>query len=154
MIFISRHQREDLKNAMDIDIEENDDDEVDSIMDEDEPEPSEAEGEHTGEVDGDEKEGTNQTSKGKKSGCKSELNMAVLTDKQATLMALESNQLLHLCLHKWCYSEALNFICQVEEAAQIIFQLLGSMHKSEVLELMEFFRVANEYQLDSAEVSL
>ena len=91
MIFISRHQREDLKNAIDIDVEENDDDEVDSIMDENEPEPSEAKGEHMGEVDGDEKEGTNQTSKGKKSGHKSELDMAVLTDEQAALMALESN---------------------------------------------------------------
>jgi condensin complex subunit 1 len=156
-IFISRHRREDAENAMDVDIEENDDDEVDSIMDEDEPEPSEAEaeaeGEHKGEVDGDE-EGTNQKPKGKKSGRKSELDMAALTDEQAALAALESNQLLHLRLRKRYYSEALNFIRQVEEAAQMIFQLLGSTHKSEVLESMEFFRVAHEYQLDSAEVSL
>ncbi len=153
IIFITRHRREDPENAMDVDVEENDDDEVDSIMDEDEPKPSEAEGEHTGEVDGDE-EGTNQTPKGKKSGRKSELDMAALTDEQAALAALESNQLLHLRLRKRYYSEALNFIRQVEEAAQIIFQLLGSTHKSEVLESMEFFRVVNEYQLDSAEVSL
>lgn len=140
---------------MDVDEE----DEVDSIMDEDEdedePEPSEAgEGGHTEEVDGDE-EGTTPKSKAKKGGRKSELdNMAALTDEQAALAALESNQLLHLRLRKRYYSEALNFIRQVEEASQIILQLLGSTHKSEVLESMEFFRVAREYQLDSAEVSL
>lgn len=139
---------------MDVDEE----DEVDSIMDEDEdePEPSEAgEGEHAGEVDGDEEGGgTTPKSKGKKSGRKSELDMAALTDEQAALAALESNQLLHLRLRKRYYSEALNFIRQVEEAAQTIFKLLGSTHKTEVLESMEFFRVAREYQLESAEVSL
>jgi condensin complex subunit 1 len=136
---------------MDVDEE----DEVDSIMDEDEdgdePELSEA-GE---EVDGDE-EGTTPISKGKKkSGRKSELdNMAALTDEQAALAALESNQLLHLRLRKRYYSEALNFIRQVEEASELIFQLLGSTHKSEVLESMEFFKAAREYRLDSAAVSL
>jgi condensin complex subunit 1 len=151
-----RRRREDAEDAMDVDEE----DEVDSIMDEDEdedePEPSEAgEGGHTEEVDGDEEEGTTPKSKAKKGGRKSELdNMAALTDEQAALAALESNQLLHLRLRKRYYSEALNFIRQVEEASQIILQLLGSTHKSEVLESMEFFRVAREYQLDSAEVSL
>ena len=139
---------------MDVDDESEDDDEVDSIMDEDEPQPSEAEeGEGTG--DGDKgRPPSEQNSKSKKSARKSELDMAALTDEQAALAALESNQLLHLRLRKRYYSEALNFIRQVEEAAQIIFQLLGSTHKAEVLEAMEFFRVAHEYQLDSAEVSL
>jgi condensin complex subunit 1 len=136
---------------MDVDEEGDDSDEVDSIMDEDEPESSRAEeGGDNGsdhQVDGG---STQQTSK--KSGSKSELAMAALTDEQAALAALESNQLLHLRLRKRYYAEALNFIRQVEEAAQMIFQLLGSTHKAEVLEAMEFFRVAHEYQLDSAEV--
>ncbi len=141
---------------MDVDKEEedDDDDEVDSIIDEDESESSEAEeGEQTGEVDGD-GEGANQKSKGKKSGRKSELDMNALTDEQAALAALNSNQLLHLRLRKRYYSEALNFIRQVEEAAQIILKLLGSKHKPEVLESMEFYKVAHEYQLESAEVRL
>jgi condensin complex subunit 1 len=117
-------------------------------MDEDEPGPSLAE-----EGDGEGEESSKEKSKGKNSGRKSELDMAALTDEQAALAALESNQLLHLRLRKRYYSEALNFIRQVEEAAQISFQLLGSTHKTEVLEAMEFFRVAHEYQLDSAEVS-
>jgi hypothetical protein len=33
-------------------------------------------------------------------------------------------------------------------------QLLGSTNKAEVLESMEFFRIAWEYQFDSAEVRL
>ena len=37
---------------------------------------------------------------------------------------------------------------------EIMCQLLGSTNKAEVLEAMEFFRVAWEYQFDSAEVSL
>lgn len=35
----------------------------------------------------------------------------------------------------------------------VLGQLLGSTNKAEVLESMEFFRVAWEYQFDSAEVS-
>jgi condensin complex subunit 1 len=136
---------------MDVDEEDEEVDEVDSIIDEDEAEPSEA---AEGEGEGDEEEGTSskEKSKSKKDGRKPELDMAALTDEQAALAALESNQLLHLRLRKRYYSEALNFIRQVEEAAQMIFQLLGSTHKTEVLESMEFFRVAHEYQLDSAEV--
>ena len=64
-------------------------------------------------------------------------------DEQAALAALESNQLLHLWLHKRYYSEVLNFIQQVEEVAQLILQLLRSTHKTEVLEAMEFFKVAH-----------
>jgi condensin complex subunit 1 len=148
---MNRHQSEEGEDAMDVDEGDEDADEVDSIMDEDELDPSEAE-----EGGGDGEEGTpssKEKSKSKKGGRKSELDMTALTDEQAALATLESNQLLHLRLRKRYYSEALNFIRQVEEAAQITFQLLGSTHKTEVLEAMEFFRVAHEYQLDSAEVS-
>ncbi|KAH9963997.1 non-SMC mitotic condensation complex subunit 1-domain-containing protein [Lactifluus volemus] len=149
----SRRRNKNAEDSMDVDEEGDDSDEVDSIMDEDEPESSRAEeGGDDGsdrQVDG---ESTQQTSK--KSGSKSELAMAALTDEQAALAALESNQLLHLRLRKRYYAEALNFIRQVEEAAQMVFQLLGSTHKAEVLEAMEFFRVAHEYQLDSAEIGI
>ena len=110
------------------------------------PEPKKA---PSGDIDG---KGA-LSSKSKKGGHKSKLDMSALTDEQAALVALKSNQLLYLWLRKRYYSEALNFIWQVEEAAQLIFQLLGSTHKTEVLEAMEFFRVAHEYQLDSAKVS-
>ena len=154
LINMNRHQTKDAEGGMDVDEEDEEEAEVDSIMDEDEREPSQA---NEGEGEDDGEEGTpssKQKSTSKKDGRKSELDMAALTDEQAALAALESNQVLHLRLRKRYYSEALNFIRQVEEAAQMIFQLLGSTHKAEVLEGMEFFRVAHEYQLDSAEVSL
>jgi condensin complex subunit 1 len=141
---------------MDVDEEDGDDDgdsdEVDSIMDEDEPESSRAEEGGDDDSSAHQVDGESTQQQSKKSGRKSDLSMAALTDEQAALAALESNQLLHLRLRKRYYAEALNFIRQVEEAAQMIFQLLGSTHKAEVLEAMEFFRVAHEYQLDSAEV--
>ena len=134
MIVVNRHRSEDTEDAMEVDEEVEDEgadeDEVaDSIMDDDDEE-------------------------GGPSSQKSELGMAALTDEQAALAALESNQLLHLRLRKRYYSEALSFIRQVEEAAKMISELLGSTHKTEVLESMEFFRVAHEYQLDSAKVGL
>jgi condensin complex subunit 1 len=134
MIFINRHRSEDTEDAMEVDEEmggggEEEEEVADSIMGDDEEE-------------------------GGPSSQKSELGMAALTDEQAALAALESNQLLHLRLRKRYYSEALSFIRQVEEAAKMISELLGSTHKTEVLESMEFFRVAHEYQLDSAKVSL
>ena len=135
---------------MDVDEEDEEEDEADSIMDEDEDEDDEAEPSRAEEGEG--ASSSSSKKEKKKGGRKSELDMAALTDEQAALAALESNQLLHLRLRKRYYSEALNFIRQVEEAAQLIFQLLGSTHKTEVLESMEFFRVAHEYQLDSAEV--
>jgi condensin complex subunit 1 len=91
--------------------------------------------------------------KGKKPR-KSEIDMAALTDEQAALAALESDQLLHLRLRRKYYAEALNFIKQIEGSMEILGKLLGSTHKLEVLEAMEFFRVAYEYQFDSAEVGV
>jgi len=85
---------------------------------------------------------------------KSELDMAALTSEQAALAALDGNEMLSLKLRKKYYSEALNFIQQIENAIPIASQLLGSTHKSEVLEAMEFFRIIHEYKFDGAEVQI
>jgi condensin complex subunit 1 len=158
LITVNRRRNKDTEDAMDVDEDEDEDeDDPDSIMDEDESASSRDEQGDDGsdEVDGERTPSSSKqkSKEGKKSRRKSDLDMAALTDEQAALAALESNQLLHLRLRKRYYAEALNFIRQVEEAAQIIFQLLGSTHKAEVLEAMEFFRVAHEYQLDNAAVS-
>ena len=147
---VDRRRSKDKEDAMDVDEDGDEEDEADSIMDEDEDDEAEPSRAEEGEDEG---KGASSSTPKQKTGRKSELDMAALTDEQAALAALESNQLLHLRLRKRYYSEALNFIRQVEEAAQLIYQLLGSTHKTEVLESMEFFRVAHEYQLDSAEVS-
>ena len=85
---------------------------------------------------------------------KSELDMAALTSEQAALAALDGNEMLSLKLRKKYYSEALNFIQQIENAIPIASQLLGSTHKSEVLEAMEFFRIIHEYKFEGAEVDI
>jgi condensin complex subunit 1 len=85
---------------------------------------------------------------------KSELNMEALTSEQAALAALDGNEMLSLKLRKKYYSEALNFIHQIESAIPIAGQLLGSTHKSEVLEAMEFFRIIHEYKFEGAEVRI
>jgi condensin complex subunit 1 len=87
--------------------------------------------------------------KGRKSDA---LDLSALTNEQAALAALESNHILHLKLRKRYYAEGLNFIRQIEGAMEILGQLLGSKNKPEVLEAMEFFRVAHEYQFANAEV--
>lgn len=98
------------------------------------------------------KKGPKGERKVKSKGRKSEMDIAALTNEQAALAALESNQILHLRLRKRYYAEGLNFIRQIENAMEMLSQLLGSTNKAEVLEAMEFFRVAYEYQFDSAEV--
>jgi condensin complex subunit 1 len=85
---------------------------------------------------------------------KSELNMEALTNEQAALAALDGNEMLSLKLRKKYYSEALNFIQQIENGIPIASLLLGSTHKSEVLEAMEFFRIIHEYKFEGAEVNI
>ncbi|KAF8207249.1 non-SMC mitotic condensation complex subunit 1-domain-containing protein [Mycena galopus ATCC 62051] len=77
-----------------------------------------------------------------------------MTHEQVALETLETNQLLHLRLRKKYYVEALNFIRQIEGTMEIMEKLLGSKNKPEVLEAMEFFRVAHEYKFASAEAGI
>lgn len=93
-----------------------------------------------------------KTKKTKAKRRKSELDMTAMTTEQAALTALESNQILLLRLRKKYYVEALNFIRQLDGAMEMLGQLLGSTNKAEVLEVMDFFRVALEYKLEGAEV--
>jgi condensin complex subunit 1 len=139
------------KNDNDMDV---DDDEADDTEDEEGEEEEESANDKE---DGDDQQTPRKSPKKKKSKTKkaprkSELDMTALTNEQAALAALESDQLLHLRLRKKYYVEALNFIRLVENSMEIMAQLLGSTNKAEVLESMEFFRVAYEYQFDGAKV--
>lgn len=133
---------------MDVDGE----DEEDETNDSEEEEPSMS-------VDGEEDLATPKKKKSKKKHSKlgprkSQIDVAGVTGEQAALAALESDHLLHLRLRKKYYVEALNFMRQIESAMEIMGQLLGSPNKPEVLEAMEFFRVAHEYRFESAQVCL
>lgn len=118
--------------------EEEDDDDSMSAVDEEVAENSQ-------------KKGTAKKRKGSKlKPRKSELDMNALTQEQAALAALEADELLHLRLKKKYYAEAMTFIREIENAMENLTQLLVSTNKAEVLETMEFFRVAYEYQIKGA----
>ena len=133
---------------MDVDGEEHnpkdDDDEHDT--EEDEPPMS---------VDGEENNTPKKKSKkrSKLGPRKSQLDVAALSSEQEALAALQTDEILHLRLRKKYYVEALNFIRQIEGAMETMCNLLGSTNKPEVLEAMEFFRVAHEYKFSTAMVS-
>ncbi|KAK7028208.1 condensin complex non-SMC subunit Cnd1 [Paramarasmius palmivorus] len=84
---------------------------------------------------------------------KSQLNVSAL-DAEAAIAQLEGRKMEQLRLQRKYYSEAVNFIKQIEGAMKKMEELLGSSTKTDVLEAMEFFKVANEYQMPSADRGL
>ena len=60
--------------------------------------------------------------------------------------------LMKLQLTKRYYTEALKFIESLHEASQMVSQLLASKNKSEVIESMDFFVIADAYKLATAKV--
>ena len=83
---------------------------------------------------------------------KSELDITALSQEQAVLAKYSDQELTALRLRRKYYSDALTFIRQIEGAMEPMCKLLGSTNKAEVLEVMNFFRVAHEYQFESAKV--
>jgi len=61
--------------------------------------------------------------------------------------------LMKLQLTKRYYTEALKFVESLHEASEIVSQLLASKNKSEVIESMDFFVIADAYKLATAKVS-
>ena len=117
-----------------MDVDEQSEADLDSIMDEDDEQPSQ------------------KKRKGKKKARSSTVNLAAMTSEQEALAALESNEVLHLRLRKKYYSEALGFIKTIESSMDSVIQLLGSTNKAEVLESMDFFRETSVYEFQTAEV--
>ncbi|KAF5379043.1 hypothetical protein D9615_006036 [Tricholomella constricta] len=138
-------------NQMDVDGEDEDNGEQDEEggdTEEDEPSMS---------VDGDNDGGTPKKKLKKRSKFgprKSQLDVAALSSEQEALAALEGDKILQLRLRKKYYAEALNFIRQIEDAMNIMGELLGSTHKGEVQEAIEFFRVSHEYHFESAKIGI
>jgi condensin complex subunit 1 len=134
-------------DEMDVDGEEDESREDDEEHDTEEDEPSMS-------IDGDDNHSAKKPKKkGSKLGPrKSQLDVAALSNEQEALAALQTDEILHLRLRKKYYVEALNFIRQIEGAMETMCNLLGSTNKPEVLEAMEFFRVAHEYKFLSAMV--
>ncbi|KAF7330363.1 Condensin complex subunit 1 [Mycena venus] len=146
-------------DSMDVDGEEGGDTEVEESGDEEEEEEEEDEEDPSAMSVDPEEGGEEQTPKKKKKKApklkprKSQIAVD-MTNEQVALETLETNQLLHLRLRKKYYAEALNFIRQVEGTMDIMEKLLGSKNKPEVLEAIEFFRVAHEYKFTKADAGI
>ncbi len=72
---------------------------------------------------------------------------------QPPVAPVDGQMIQTLRLTKKYYADALRFIQQLEAAVPTLSQLLVSTNKAEALECMRFFRLAYEYNLQSAEVS-
>ncbi|KAK5116933.1 hypothetical protein LTR62_006654 [Meristemomyces frigidus] len=91
----------------------------------------------------------------------SELAAAPMTEQQqiaafqkAQEEAATAEALSKLQLTRRYYHEALKFIDALHEASPHVAQLLGSKNKSEVVEAMDFFVVADAYNLETAKVGI
>ena len=83
---------------------------------------------------------------------KSQLDVNALNQEQAALAQYDEQEITQRRLQKKFCRDALTFIDEVENAMEPMCKLLGSKNKAEVLEVMDFFRVAHEYQFESAKV--
>lgn len=74
-------------------------------------------------------------------------------DREAALGQLDSKRFELLGHSLKVCGEALAFIRKINVEMDTIALLLGSTHKAEVLESMDFFCIAHQYGLDRAKVS-
>jgi len=147
--FGCRSKKANADESMDVD-EEDEEDEADGDTEEDEPSKMSVDDEE------DDEGATPKKAKGKKNKLqprKSQLDVNALTQEQAALAQYDQRELTERRLRKKYYRDALTFIDQIESAMDPMCKLLGSKNKAEVLEVMEFFKVAHEYQFESAKVS-
>lgn len=66
--------------------------------------------------------------------------------------SIDPNLIIKLRLTKKYHAEALRLIKQIEAAIPKLNELLVSTGRAEVLEAMDFFKVAHEYKFESADV--
>jgi len=88
--------------------------------------------------------------KGKAGARKSAAERTLALEQAEALDTLEMANLTRFRLTKRYIADALQFIREIESAMDIAEQLLGSTSKAEVLEAIEFFKVAYEYQMVGA----
>ncbi|PKI84012.1 Ycs4p [Malassezia vespertilionis] len=81
---------------------------------------------------------------------KSVLDLDALAASQQSMTQAEQEKLTKLRLTAQYYADALVFIYALEQSILILVQLLASTNKAEVLESMEFFRIAHEYKIRGA----
>lgn len=88
--------------------------------------------------------------KKKKAPRRSMLDLAA-ADQSVALAQVDSDTLQRLRLTKSYYVDAISFVESLETAMETVTELLASSVKSEVLEAIEFCKVAKEYKLEASE---
>lgn len=82
---------------------------------------------------------------------RSELDLEALAARQQTMTHEDNEHLVKLRLTCRYYEDALAFVHLLERAIPTLTQLLASTNKPEVLESMDFFRIAHEYKIRGAQ---
>ncbi|KAJ7598958.1 non-SMC mitotic condensation complex subunit 1-domain-containing protein [Mycena floridula] len=101
----------------------------------------------------DEDENGEKPQKAAKPKMRKSISMADITPQVATAH-LDNQKSEFLISRQWFFETAIRFIEWIEEASATVCQLLGSTSKAEVLEAIEFFRVAHSYKLECADVGI
>ena len=117
MLILYREDHVKVEDGMDIDDEEGGDTEVDDSDSDEEM----TEGPTSAPATPKKKKKKTTSLKPRKSSSLNLESLKTLTNEQAALAALESNQILHLRLRKKYYAEGLNFIRMVEGAMCVVF---------------------------------
>ncbi|KAG8948308.1 Condensin complex subunit, partial [Tulasnella sp. 419] len=94
-----------------------------------------------------------KSKKSKKARRSSAIDVALLKNEQV-VAEVDGQQHVKLKLTKKFVADALTFIRQIEGSIDVLSQLLVSTSKAEVLESMEFFKVAHDYEFEVAEVGI
>ncbi|CDR99695.1 hypothetical protein [Sporisorium scitamineum] len=142
------HDESDSENSEDemdedeVDEEQDGDDTVTQVDDDDDEDAAPSRG-------GRKPKAKSQKSKAKK-GRRSGVDLEALAAAQAEMEPVDAEKVMRLRLTKRYYTDAIAFITQIETAMPNLTLLLASTNKAEVLESMEFFRVAYEYKLSGA----
>jgi condensin complex subunit 1 len=92
------------------------------------------------------------TVKKKKPRKSEQLNLNALSQEQLMVAEMEGSKMQQLKLQRKYYADALELIRWLDNAAPVLCSLLASTSKTEVLEAMEYFRVAWEYRLETGAV--
>lgn len=138
--------------------EEEADDDTPDVDDDHDADEGEAEREGTDSSDEDEGEAARrkeraankQKKEQKRAPRRSMLDLAA-ADQSVALAQVDSDTLQRLRLTKAYYVDAIAFIEALEAAMDTVTELLASSVKSEVLEAIEFCKVAKEYKLEASE---
>ncbi|KAK4048019.1 condensin complex non-SMC subunit Cnd1 [Microbotryomycetes sp. JL201] len=72
-------------------------------------------------------------------------------DQSVALNQVDQETLTRLRLTRKYYVDAISFVNLLDKAVDVVVDLLASTVKSEVLEAVEFFKVASQYKVESAE---